>query len=60
MIQEDDEGRVERAQFQVDGGMRKDACSVESGNNNNKSWHVGAVHTVVPYEHRRKGNRFEN
>eukprot|EP00973_Karenia_brevis_P009868 1334072-Karenia_brevis.AAC.1 len=34
--------------------------SVDTGNSNHKSWHVGAVHTFVPYEHRKKVNRLGN
>eukprot|EP00973_Karenia_brevis_P081721 11329539-Karenia_brevis.AAC.1 len=60
MIQGVDEGWVEKSQLQVDGGIRRDTCSVETGNSNSKSWHVGAAHRFVPYEHRKKVNRFEN
>eukprot|EP00973_Karenia_brevis_P031430 4335696-Karenia_brevis.AAC.1 len=60
MIQGVEDGWVEKPQIQVDGGISKDACSVESRKNSNgKSWHVGAVQNVVPYEYRRKVNSFE-
>eukprot|EP00973_Karenia_brevis_P057598 8011992-Karenia_brevis.AAC.1 len=49
---------VEKPQVNVDTGIKKDACCVDS-RGDSKSWHVGAVEHDVPHEVRRRTHGWE-